>query len=220
MSCASTTPCWNAPRGGSACAPSRHDGRDQADGARWQRARAALRRLRAHRRVAGRGRGPGRRGHLRRGRGRRAYIVPPSRDLPAPDTAAFAELVRLRAAGGIADPEAELALLTEGVVRARPDGGGCARDGAGGSGAQRQGGCRRRRRGGQRLPARAGRWSRPCRAHRCVARRGALSPRNRSPGQRGRGRPSRRRADRGRGLSPRPAGMLRSTTWFRRMAQA
>lgn len=46
-----------------------------------------------------------------------AWIAPPRPAPAAPDPAGFAELVRLRAEGGLPNAEAELALLTEGVTR-------------------------------------------------------------------------------------------------------
>jgi hypothetical protein len=149
-----------------------------------------------------------------------ATIVPPTPDLPVPDPAAFAELVRLRVAGGIADPEAELALLTEGVVRhgmtaadaravVQAEAARSGRAGAGAAAAEVR----------AYLRAQAdtrGRVARTDALHAAALYR-RVTGRQSSEAEAGRRVAALIEAE---GLSPRPAGMMRSTTWFRQMAGA
>ena len=153
---------------------------------------------------------------LRPGLRAEAVAPPPSPPAGAP---AFAELVRLRLSGGLADAEAERTLLTEGVTRygltaaeARATlAGEATGHGATPSTAARQVLVFLRAQADRR-----GRVSRRDVGHAAALYHGLA-------GNQG------RRADADRavaklmeaeGLAPRPDGLLRTTTWYRRLAEA
>ncbi len=153
---------------------------------------------------------------LRPGLRAEAVAPPPSPPAGAP---AFAELVRLRLSGGLADAEAERTLLTEGVTRygltaaeaLATLAGEATRHGATPSTAARQVLVFLRAQADLR-----GRVSRRDAGHAAALYHGLA-------GNQG------RRADADRavaklmeaeGLAPRPDGLLRTTTWYRRLAEA
>ncbi len=151
--------------------------------------------------------------------GRGAWIGSAAPVPPEADPAGFADLVRLRSQGALPGPEAELALLTEGVTRHGLSA-AQARTLLEAEG-QRQGvasataGAREAR---AFLRAQAdphGRVSRQD-AVRAAALYRALTGRRATEAEAGRQVTGLLEAE---GLSPRPDGVLRSTTWFRRMAQ-
>ncbi|WP_203069988.1 carbonic anhydrase [Falsiroseomonas ponticola] len=146
-------------------------------------------------------------------------VAPPPPPSPPAGAPAFAELVRLRLSGGLADAEAERALLTEGVTRygltaaeARAAlAAEATRHGATPSTAARQVVVFLRAQADGK-----GRVSRRDVGHAASLYHGLA-------GNQG------RRADADRavaklmeaeGLSPRPDGVLRTTTWYRRLAEA
>lgn len=146
-------------------------------------------------------------------------IAAPYRGTPMADADGFAELVRLRFVGRVPDPEAELALLTEGVTRfgltaeearAAVLAEGERRGVAGPSAALAEARAF--------LSAQADRHRRVGRAD---AERAAQLFRRRSGVREPQAVLDRRIATliESEGLQPRPEGVLRSTTWFRRMAQ-
>jgi hypothetical protein len=148
-----------------------------------------------------------------------AWIAPPRPTPAAPDPAGFAELVRLRAEGGLPNAEAELALLTEGVTRyglgaaeARGvlEAEGRRRGVAGGGAGAREAQVFLRSAADAR--GRVGRED--------VSRAAALY-RNLTGRQASQGEAERRIAAllEEEGLSPRRDGVLRSTAWLRRMAR-
>lgn len=149
-----------------------------------------------------------------------AQIVPPAPEAHEADPAGFRELVRLRVVDGLQDPEAELALLTEGVTRH----GLSAADARGilDAESQRRGaatGAAGAREATAFLRAQAdarGRVSHQD-ATRAAALYRALTGRHASEAEAGRRVATLLEAE---GLSPQPEGLLRSTTWYRRMAQA
>jgi hypothetical protein len=148
-----------------------------------------------------------------------ARIVPASPDLPAPDPTAFAELVRLRAAGGLADPEAELALLTEGVVRhglTAADARAVVQAEATRSGMAGAAAAAAEARAYLRAQADPrGRVARTDALHAAALYR-RVTGRQATEAEATRRIAALVEAE---GLQPRPEGVLRSTTWFRRMAQ-
>lgn len=146
-------------------------------------------------------------------------VIAPCRATPMADADGFAELVRLRFAGTVPDPEAELALLTEGVTRfgltaeearAVVLAEGERRGVAGPSAALAEARAF--------LTAQADARRRVGRAD---AERAAQLFRRRSGVREPQPVLDRRIATliESEGLAPRPEGVLRSTTWFRRMAQ-
>jgi hypothetical protein len=148
-----------------------------------------------------------------------AWIAPPRPAPIEPDPAGFAELVRLRAAGGLPDAEAELALLTEGITRyglgaaearAVLEAEGRRRGVAGGGAVARE--ARVFLRSAADARGRVGRED---------ASRAAVLYRNLTGRQASQAEAERRVAAlvEAEGLSPRRAGVLRSTGWFRRMAR-
>jgi hypothetical protein len=147
------------------------------------------------------------------------YIAPAAPRPAMADADGFAELVRLRFVGTAPDPEAELALLTEGVTRfgltaeearAMVMAEGERRGVAGPSAALSEARAF--------LTAQADARRRVGRAD---AERAAQLFRRRSGVREPQAVLDRRIATliESEGLSPRPEGVLRSTTWFRRMAQ-
>jgi hypothetical protein len=154
------------------------------------------------------------------GTGASADLAPDGAAAPSAGEAAFADLVRLRAAGGLVDADAERALLSEGVLHHGLTA-AQARAVLHGEG----------RRSGIATAAAAAAEARAfLRAqadpHRRVARTDALHAAalyRRVTGRRATEAEAARHvaalieAER---LSPRPEGVLRSTTWYRRMAQA
>ncbi|CAH0224158.1 hypothetical protein [Roseomonas sp. CECT 9278] len=137
-----------------------------------------------------------------------------------PGAAAFADLVRLRAGGGLTDPDAELALLTDGVVQhgltaaearavllaeARRSGT------ASGSAAAAEARAFLRAQADPR-----GRVARTDALHAAALYR-RVTGRQATEAEATRRVATLIEAE---GLAPRPDGVLRSTTWFRRMAQA
>jgi hypothetical protein len=146
-------------------------------------------------------------------------IAAPHRAMALPDPDGFTELVRLRFAGTVPDPEAELALLTEGVTRF-----GLTAEQA--RGAVLAEGERRGVAGPSAALAEARAFlSAQADARRRVGRadaeRAAMLFRRRSGLREPQAALTRRIATliESEGLTPRPEGLLRSTTWFRRMAQ-
>jgi len=150
----------------------------------------------------------------------RAEVVAGPGALPAPPTGQqnFAELVQLRAGGGLVEPEAELALLSEGVTRyglsavdaratlaAEADRRGVARDGA--------------KEARVFLRSQADAQGRVTRAD---TERAAMLFRNVTGRQATEAEAARRIATlvEAEGLAPKPEGLLRSTAWFRRLAQS
>lgn len=134
---------------------------------------------------------------------------------PPPGEAAFADLVRLRADGGLVDPDAERALLTEGVVRH----GLTAAEARAVLEAQgRRGGTAAATEARAFLRAQADPRRRVARAD---AMHAAALYRRVTGRQATEAEAARRVAAliEAEGLSPRPDGVLRTTTWFRRMAQ-
>jgi hypothetical protein len=148
-----------------------------------------------------------------------AYIAPPEPEAPVPDAASFTELVRLRGAEAVADPEAELALMTEGVVRhglsaadaraaVQAEG---QRNGIAGAAATTT-----ELRAFLRAQADPrGRVARSDAQHAAALFR-RLTGRRATEAEAARRVATLIEAE---GLSPRPDGVLRTTTWFRRMAQ-
>jgi hypothetical protein len=141
--------------------------------------------------------------------------------VPAPAASApqqgYAELVKLRAEAGLAEPEAELALLTEGVTRyglsandaratlaAEAERRGLARDGA--------------KEARVFLRSQADARGRVAQAD---VQRATMLFRNVTGRQASEAEAARRVATlmEAEGLAPKPEGLLRSTTWFRRLAQ-
>ncbi|WP_198372946.1 hypothetical protein [Roseomonas rosulenta] len=148
-----------------------------------------------------------------------ATIVPPDPEPPRPGEAGFAELVRLRAADGLANPEAELALLTEGVVRhglsaaearAVVQAEGARRGIATGTAAATEVRAFLRAQADPR-----GRVARTDALHAAALYR-RVTGRQATEAEAARRVATLIEAE---GLSPRPEGVLRSTTWFRGMAQ-
>ncbi len=148
-----------------------------------------------------------------------AWIAPQRAVPPEPDAAGFADLVRLRAGDGLPDAEAELSLLTEGVTRY----------GLGAAEARAMLEAESRRRG----VAGSGAGAREARVYlraaadtrgrvgRAEAAHAAALYRNLTGRQASQAEAARRVAAllEEEGLAPRPEGLLRSTTWFRRMAR-
>ncbi|WP_372618065.1 hypothetical protein [Falsiroseomonas sp.] len=158
-------------------------------------------------------------GLVARAAGGGAWIAPPRPAPIEPDPAGFAELVRLRAGGGLPNAEAELALLTEGVTRyglgaaearAMLEAEGRRRGVAGGGAVARE----------ARVFLRSAADARGRVAREDAARAAALY-RNLSGRHASQGEAERRVAAllEEEGLSPRRDGLLRSTAWFRRMAR-
>ncbi len=149
-----------------------------------------------------------------------AEIMPPQVEAPAPDQGGFAELVRLRAGEGLMAPEAELALLTEGVTRhgltaaearAVLDTENRRRGAVGGAAGAREAVAFLRAQADAR-----GRVSQQD-AARAAALYRVLTGRQATEAEAQRRVATLLETE---GLSPRPEGLFRTTTWHRRMAQA